>query len=228
MQVCAGVCLLLCLLCSDVVLAESNGVDINTLRKIIDYFQAKFSPGENKPYGVAINVHQDYCSSKFDSIQDRFLPNDTQQAVQKGLKKSFYKGQELMAAKTVAMKVQKLSVRAEYILLYPPNPSKSPLQVLLDRTEPDSCVVFYTLTAPCVRTCANVNGPYSLLPGLDLLTKYQGPKAFVFSQPWNGDEDASGSLKEIDQHVPLYRCTHQCVACRGSQGDDPINKECIN
>ena len=117
----------------------------------------RFSPGDNQAYAVAINVHQDHCTSKFDSITEKFLPNDTQQEVQKGLKKGFSKGQELMAARTLSMKVQKLSVRAEYTLLYPPKPSQSPLQVLLNRTTPDSCVGFYTLTAPCVRS-----RPYSL------------------------------------------------------------------
>lgn len=176
---------------------------------------------------MAINVHQDHCTSKFDSIREKFLPNDTQQEVQEGLKKVFYKGQELMAAKAVSMKVQKLSVRAEYILLYPPKPSQSPLQVLLNRTTPDSCVVFYVLTAPCVRSCSNINGPYDLLPALDLFTKHRGPKAFIFSQLWSGDKDVSGSLKEIDQRVPLYRCTPLCLACRGDQGNT-IAKGCTD
>lgn len=188
----------------------------------------RFSPGENTPYAVAINVHQDHCTSRFDSIKDKFLLNDTQKAVQEGLKKGFYKGQEVMAAKTVSMKVQKLSVRAEYTLLYPSHPKQSPLQSLLDTTGPDSCVIFYTLVGPCVKSCSNVNGAYDLLPGLELFTKHQGPKAFVFTHPWNDDKDASGSLKEIDKRVPLYRCIPQCLVCRGEQGADPIAKACVD
>ncbi|KAL2096320.1 hypothetical protein ACEWY4_008468 [Coilia grayii] len=228
-----------------------------------------------------MNVHPDHCTLRFHSTRDRFLSNDTQQQVQRAWAEGFYRGQELMATKSVEMKVRELSIRAEYTLLYLPKPSQFPLQVLLDRngpescvvfyvlvtpcpnpagpagqnrprelrgvlcardplpkpsrsllqvlldrTGPESCVVFYVLVTPCVTPCTNVNGPYSLIASLDLLAKHRGPKAFVFKRLWGADKDVSGSLREISKRVPLYRCSPQCVACGGDHGS-PIAKDCV-
>ncbi|XP_073780292.1 uncharacterized protein [Danio rerio] len=188
-------------------------VDIETLSRLKQYFHMYvYDKGQ---YAVAINVPKEQCQSGFEPSKDNFLTKENWDdvTIQRNSKK-VYEGTELIAAG-----VHK-EAHSEYLLMNPEN--NSPLTRLLNNK--NRCVVFYTLNSPCVGKCL-----YNkvVLAGLKELQKYQGMKAFVYTNIYTEDQtdpELRAELKTIADLVPLYRCKgNSCISC----GQDVIDA-CLN
>ncbi|KAK7171476.1 hypothetical protein R3I93_003928 [Phoxinus phoxinus] len=212
---------------------EDNTVDINTLARIINFFEQNYKRGTEKnphQYATAINVPKDQCQQNFNL--NTFLTQENGANVKNDIndeKKALYQGAELIAAGTKKdVDEQKFKMHSEFLLLNPPN--NSPMTNLLNKRKEDSCSVFYTFNSPCVKTCLNAMGCHNILDALENWKKHPGIKAFVFKNFWKFDtkKDLQNDFKQIVAHVPLFRCVseNECYACNG-EGDTAIDAHCL-
>ncbi|XP_072546591.1 uncharacterized protein [Salminus brasiliensis] len=231
-----GAFVLLCLLAIGCRSSKADSVDIQTLARIIQFFDNNYKKVENnavRQYAVAINVPIKQCQKNFAPDQSNFLTNEVATNVKNKIydeKVALYEGQELIAAGTLN-RGKKYKRHSESILMNAPPPPPpnmpSPMENLLNKQK-DECVVFYTYNSPCVNTCIDVKGEYSILKMLDSWSKRGGLKAFVFRDIWKFDteKDLKEKFKAITQYVPLYRCVSPQTCYECLQGDN-INQNCV-
>ncbi|XP_048016774.1 uncharacterized protein LOC125248697 [Megalobrama amblycephala] len=211
---------------------EDDTVDINTLARIINFFEQNFKrvdkDGHPRQYAAAINVPKHQCQQNFFPAQNNFLTQENVLNVKNAITdetNALYQGSELIAAGT--RKQKKYNMHSESLLLNPAN--NSPMTKLLNRRK-DSCSVFYTFESPCVDTCLNPTHEANILDALKNWKKHNGIKAFVFKNFWKFDKekDLQTKFKQIVAHVPLFCCVseNQCYACKG-EGDTPIDRRCL-
>nr|XP_023666800.1 uncharacterized protein LOC111843428 [Paramormyrops kingsleyae] len=233
-MVCTGVLTGLLLFSSVVSAIE---VDLNTLPKIIRFFETKYKPsektdsGEGAQYVVAINVPAEQCGASFN--ENNFLSGEDTEKVKKDLsdrKTRLYRGEQMVAARP------KGSIHSERALLIcDSSQAVTPVENLLNRGEAkNGCVVFYTYNSPCLDHCLNqgkVNTKKCILDSLSILTSHPGPKAFVFSQVYRMDRDKAellaSALKVVAERVPLYKCnTNSCMKCLDNNNN--FNNKCLS
>ncbi|KAA0701735.1 hypothetical protein E1301_Tti021202 [Triplophysa tibetana] len=195
--------------------------------------------GHPRQYATAINVPKVQCQAGFNPSQKNFLTQEDAKNVRNVIgdeSTALYQGQQLIAAgnknrEHPKKKNEIVQIHSESLLLNPPKnpPGNSPMTNLLNRNK-QNCSVFYTLNSPCVDTCLNEKGPYSILKALDSWKKHSGIKAFVFKEFWKFDleKDLQSKFKLVASRVPLYRCVTEtkCYACKG-EGNDPIDQNCL-
>ncbi|KAG9268148.1 hypothetical protein AMEX_G17090 [Astyanax mexicanus] len=220
---------LVCLLAVGFRSLEADNVNTETLARIIQFFDDNYKKVEKnvRQYAVAINVPEDQCKINFVPDKNNFLTKEesSTNVINKIYDENvaLYEGQELIAAGT--LKKQKHTRHSESILMNPPE--SSPMTNLLNKKK-DGCVVFYTYNSPCVQTCIDINGNYSILKMLERWSKQGGLKAFVFKDIWKFDQkkDLKENFKAITKYVPLYRCvsSETCYEC--VEGDN-INLNCV-
>ncbi|KAK9961825.1 hypothetical protein ABG768_007225 [Culter alburnus] len=216
---------------------EDDTVDINTLARIINFFEQNFKrvdkDGHPRQYAAAINVPKHQCQQNFFPAQNNFLTHDNALNVKNAitdetnaLYQSSEQGSELIAAGTRDQK--KYKIHSESLLLNPAD--NSPMTNLLNKRKNDGCSIFYTFDSPCVDTCLNPTNKANILDGLKNWKKHNSIKAFVFKDFWKFDKekDLQTKFKQIVAHVPLFRCVseNQCYACKG-EGNTPIDANCL-
>ncbi|XP_066499887.1 uncharacterized protein [Hoplias malabaricus] len=221
---------LLGLVCRSV---EAEDVDINTLARIIQFFDNNYRQVEKKDnieivrqYAAAINVPKEQCQSGFVPDQNNFLKKEEEATNVKNKiydpNLALYQGDELIAAGTLERTEGKKTYKrhSESTLMNPPD--KSPMSTLLNKRK-EGCVVFYTYNSPCVQTCIDINGNYNILKMLETWGKREELKAFVFKDIWKFDtrKDLKENFKAITKYVPLYRCVsaEECYKCEGADMD---------
>ncbi|XP_051719357.1 uncharacterized protein LOC127495930 [Ctenopharyngodon idella] len=219
---------------------EDDTVDINTLARIINFFEQNYKrvdkDGHPRQYAIAINVPKHQCQQNFFPAQNNFLPQEKVENVKNAINdetNALYQGSELIAAgtrKVVINKKKQYNMHSESLLLNPVG--NSPMTKLLDESK-DSCSVFYTFDSPCVDTCLDATGSHSIIEALKNWKEHDGIKAFVFKNFWKFDEkdtkkDLQAEFKQIVAHVPLFRCVseNECYACKG-EGNTPIDEHCL-
>uniref|UniRef100_A0A671M3V2 Uncharacterized protein n=1 Tax=Sinocyclocheilus anshuiensis TaxID=1608454 RepID=A0A671M3V2_9TELE len=116
---------------------------------------------------------------------------------------------------------------SEHILLFPPG--NSPMDTLLNNTDRNNCVVFYSSNSPCVETC--IKSTDNIFPGLANWTnvRKEGMNVFVFGKlrKYVGKETGNDFLI-INMLMPLYRCTStNVVECQNCLKDDAVNPFCL-
>lgn len=210
---------------------EDNTVDIETLARIINFFEQNYkrvdTDGYSRQYATAINVPKDQCQQNFNPEQNNFLTQENAVNVRNAISdetNALYQGSELIAAGT--RKQNKYKMHSESLLLNPAG--NSPMSKLLKRK--DGCSVFYTFESPCVNTCLNPSSSHNILDALEKWKNHLGIKAFVFKNFWKFDteKDLQTKFKQIAAHVPLFRCVseNECYACKG-EGNTPIDTHCL-
>ncbi|KAF4104413.1 hypothetical protein G5714_015400 [Onychostoma macrolepis] len=186
---------------------EGDTVDINTLARIIDFFEQNYKrvdkDGHPRQYATAINVPKHQCQQNFD--QNNFLTQENAVNVKNAITdetNALYQGAELIAAGT---KKEGFNIHSESLLLNPAD--NSPMTKLLNKRK-DGCSVFYTFESPCVDSCLNETRDHNILKALKNWKEHSGIKAFVFKNIWKHDDgkDLQPEFKKIVAHVPLYRC----------------------
>ncbi|KAL1261199.1 hypothetical protein QQF64_009026 [Cirrhinus molitorella] len=217
---------------------ENNTVDVNTLARIINFFEKNYKrvdgDGHHRQYAVAISVPKHQCQPNFSPSNNSFLTQENATNVKNAIANetnALYQGAELIAAgtrKVVISKKQQHNMHSESLLLNPAD--NSPMTKLLNKTK-GGCSVFYTFDSPCVNTCLNATGNHSVIKALENWKKHAGIKAFVFKNFWKFDthkKNLQNEFKQIAAHVPLFRCVSetQCYACKG-EGNTPINAQCL-
>ncbi|KAK9961827.1 hypothetical protein ABG768_007227 [Culter alburnus] len=215
---------------------EDDTVDINTLARIINFFEQNYKRVNRRyerQYAAAINVPKDQCQQNFN--QNNFLTQENAVNVRNAINddsNALYEGSELIAAGTrkVVYRQKQFNMHSEYLLLNPAD--NSPMTRLLNKRN-DGCSVFYTFNSPCVNTCLDATGRHSIIDALNNWNRHGGIKAFVFKQFWKYDEtnteiDLQDEFKQIVAHVPLFRCVseNECYACKG-EGNTPIDAHCL-
>ncbi|XP_060759755.1 uncharacterized protein LOC132870186 [Neoarius graeffei] len=210
---------------------ENKDLDQNTLVSVIQFFHKNYDP--DSQYAIAINVPKEQCAGYVDN---NFLTKYPADNVKNGMNSDdrLYTADELIAARP--KKKKKFNIHSESILLrIPDSQGMVPMKRLLDRYS-SGCVVFYTYNSPCVQTCTDPVGNYSILPALQqLFQNYNGPKAFVFTDIFRNDTQKpqfAEQLKLVDDRIPLYRCIKgkqgqitECFVCRDSNRD--IVEKCL-
>ncbi|NP_001373174.1 uncharacterized protein LOC795315 isoform 1 precursor [Danio rerio] len=196
--------------------------DVNpaALAKMIQYFDENVQP-KTKPdvqYAIAIVVPQALCTDEQSDIQTVF---STEEAAH--VKDLLTNGQTCVLCTNsqnviAARPTQKPKEHAEHILLYPL--SNSPMDKLLAKADPNSCVVFYSYNSPCVTKC--IQSTDNILAGLANWKNIRkdAMNVFVFGKIWQKDawrKDMAKDLLMIYDQVPLYRCDSsngmQCKNC---------------
>ncbi|KAL6471949.1 hypothetical protein MHYP_G00205990 [Metynnis hypsauchen] len=202
---------------------EAQDVDQNTLPRIIYHIQ-QYSPGPKKQYAVAINIPAEMCGADF-RPDDTFLAGD-----KPGEVTCYFSKRLIYQSATMIGAVPKNSYHSEFWLLNPRNPDVSPMKNLLNERK-DGCVIFYSYNSPCLGTCLNAtNTGRNILTALDMFTRHDGPKAFVYSQIF-GIADAEqyrDDFAKVNAKIRLYRCTSEaeCQACfNGGAFNQPF---CLN
>ncbi|KAG1948263.1 uncharacterized protein LOC120483592 [Pimephales promelas] len=210
-------------------------VDINTLARIINFFEQKYKrvdiDGHARQYATAINVPKDQCQQNFNL--NTFLTQENAANVKNAITdetNALYQGSELIAAgtrKVVISKKKQYNMHSESLLLNPVD--NSPMSKLLNKRK-DGCSVFYTFESPCVDTCLNPSSSHNIINALEKWKEHDGIKAFVFKGFWKFDieKDLQTAFKKIAAHVPLFRCVseNECYACKG-EGNTPIDARCL-
>ncbi|XP_067222175.1 uncharacterized protein [Chanodichthys erythropterus] len=207
-------------------------VDINTLARIINFFEQNYkrvnNDGVERQYAAAINVPKHQCQQNFIPAQNNFLTQENALNVKNAITdetNALYQGSELIAAGT--RKMRKYKMHSESLLLNPAD--NSPMTRLLNKRK-DGCSIFYTFDSPCVDTCLNPTSRANILDALRNWKEHDGIKAFVFKNFWKFDidKDLQAEFKQIVAHVPLFRCVseNQCYACKG-EGNTPIDAHCL-
>ncbi|XP_036449432.1 uncharacterized protein LOC118823753 [Colossoma macropomum] len=221
---------LLCLLVLGCTSVEGNNVDVNTLARIIQFFNNNYqkveTSGAVRQYAVAINVPEEQCQKDFVPDQNKFLKNEEADTVKNQTYNetvALYQGSELIAAGTLDR--GKYKRHSESILMNPPK--ISPMTNLLNKKK-DGCVVFYTYNSPCVDTCINEKSNFSILKMLEIWSTRKGLKAFAFKDIWKFDKkkDLKERFKAITKYVPLYRCV-SAQTCYDCVQGDTINENCV-
>ncbi|KAK9961818.1 hypothetical protein ABG768_007218 [Culter alburnus] len=215
---------------------EDDTVDINTLGRIINFFEQNYKRVDDKverQYAAAINVPKHQCQQNFFPAQNNFLTQENAVNVKNAITdetNALYQGSELIAAgtrKVVISKKKQYNMHSESLLLNPAD--NSPMTRLLNKRK-DSCSVFYTFDSPCVDTCLSATGSHSIIDALKNWKDHDGIKAFVFKDFWKFDKekDLQTKFKQIVAHVPLFRCVseNQCYACKG-EGNTAIDAHCL-
>ncbi|XP_073779451.1 uncharacterized protein isoform X1 [Danio rerio] len=169
-------------------------------------------------YAIAIVVPQALCTDEQSDIQTVF---STEEAAH--VKDLLTNGQTCVLCTNsqnviAARPTQKPKEHAEHILLYPL--SNSPMDKLLAKADPNSCVVFYSYNSPCVTKC--IQSTDNILAGLANWKNIRkdAMNVFVFGKIWQKDawrKDMAKDLLMIYDQVPLYRCDSsngmQCKNC---------------
>ncbi|RXN36322.1 paired box Pax-3 [Labeo rohita] len=216
---------------------EDDTVDINTLARIINFFEQNYKSvggdGHPRQYAVAISVEKDKCQQNFSPAQNNFLTQEDATNVKNAITDEtnvLYQGEELIAAgtrKVVISKKKQYNMHSESLLLNPAD--NSPMTKLLNKRK-DGCSIFYTFKSPCVDSCLNETRNHNILNALKNWKEHDGIKAFVFKDIWKFDtkKDLQTKFKQIVAHVPLYRCLskNECYACNG-EGHTPIDAHCL-
>ncbi|KAK9961819.1 hypothetical protein ABG768_007219 [Culter alburnus] len=206
-------------------------VDINTLARIINFFEQNYkrvnNDGVERQYAAAINVPKHQCQQNFIPEQNNFLTQENAENVKNAITdetNALYQGSELIAAGT--RKMNKYNRHSESLLFI--SVDTSPMTNLLNKRK-DGCSIFYTLNSPCVDSCLGSDS-HSIINGLEQWKDHDGIKAFVFKDFWKFDKekDLQTKFKQIVAHVPLFRCVseNQCYACKG-EGNTAIDAHCL-
>uniref|UniRef100_A0A4W4DSD3 Uncharacterized protein n=1 Tax=Electrophorus electricus TaxID=8005 RepID=A0A4W4DSD3_ELEEL len=203
-------------------------------QKVSELFYSNSYTGygsEGQQFAVAINVKAEQCSTN--DLDQNFLdqyPSDVVKNNLAGVNKVFI-GDRLIAARPKPIPGSNNNYHSEYLLLINstlPNQEVPPIWHLLN-TDNNGCVVFYTYNSPCVKTCSTPNNCYSIIPALDMIKVHSGPKAFVFWQVWQHDNNSikwKENIKSINDKVPLYHCdATQCTLCVNK--NNRIEKKCV-
>ncbi|XP_073674176.1 uncharacterized protein [Garra rufa] len=212
---------------------DDDTVDINTLGRIIDFFEHNYKridrDGHPRQYAVAINVPKHQCQPNFNPGYNNFLTQENAINVKNAITdetNALYQGAELIAAGTRKMKGY--NRHSESLLLNPAG--NSPMTKLLNKRK-DGCSVFYTFQSPCVDSCLNAAKDHNILKALKNWKEHSGIKAFVFKNIWKQDPEKNlqSEFKQIVAHVPLFRCVseNRCYACKGL-GNTPIDEHCLS
>ncbi|XP_058269881.1 uncharacterized protein LOC131368058 [Hemibagrus wyckioides] len=198
-------------------LSPAFGAEVQNLKKISDHLQKTY--GFSGQYALGINVPDKYCAQG--ASLNNFLSQDPENEVKNNMKSSecIYIGNELVGATPKPFGNRGNNIHSEYLLLR--NSDPSPMQNLLNKQK-EGCTVFYTKNSPCVKTCSTPNGNHSIIPALEMFTRHNGPKAFVFSQIWKydvGKKEWEENILEIDTRIPVYHCNNSgCVHCVTNNG----------
>ncbi|XP_060798187.1 uncharacterized protein LOC132900162 [Neoarius graeffei] len=200
---------------------------IGNLQNIINKLHQRY--GVNNQYALGINVPDTYCNVVADPDQNFLSQDNDAQKVKNAMNgpNRIYKGHELIGARPKPIGNTGNNFHSEYLLLISSNEfHQSLMQTLLNNLS-TGCAVFFTLNSPCVRTCSTPNGPYSIIPALNMFNNHNGPKAFVFREIWHHDVGTTNwkdNILEVNQRIPLYRCTaNGCVRC---VNNNVINDTC--
>ncbi|KAG6922987.1 hypothetical protein G0U57_000303 [Chelydra serpentina] len=195
-----------------------------TLKKIVDYVNQY---GVNKQYSFAVSLGKDYC--KDGSGLRQMLPTDDLQAMQKAINRAgglYDKANKHIVAAAVNYLNETAREHSEWRLLHSDQNRMSPVQMLLNQTHKNmSCLIFFTLNSPCVKTCLEKKNTYNIL---QLVNDTFHPidndyKAFVFQKIYEKDQGLDSKILLEAWHrlpnVPLFRCDNN--NCRNCSENDP-------
>lgn len=188
-----------------------------------------------RQYALAINVPPEQCA---DYVDQNFLSKYPAVQVKNSMSSgdNLYTAAELIGAERRRIK-KDVYIHSESVLLRIPDKQGEVPMLRLLKQYSTGCVAFYTYNSPCVQTCTDPNGQYSILPALEqLFQSYKGHKAFIFSEVFPKDitkTELAERLKLVDAIIPLYRCPRneqtgkidECFVCRDSAGK--IAERCL-
>ncbi|KAM9113621.1 uncharacterized protein ACDP82_020262 isoform 4-T4 [Pangshura tecta] len=222
----AGLLLLPLLLCFGPETAGS--ISTQVLRHIVDHVDKH---GFETEYAFAVSLKKLYCQNAADI--EAVLPIDELRAMQAAISggdRLYDPGQGNIVAAAVRAMPNMYTEHAEWRLLQ--GGRNSPVSKLLARTSGQNnnniCLIFFTLSSPCVGKCLNDKKHYNIL---EPVSNIFGPidnnyKAFVFRKIFHNDrnhETRESLLKAWQQmkNVPLYLCDNKdCRDCFGNNSDD--------
>ncbi|XP_063296847.1 uncharacterized protein LOC134585374 isoform X2 [Pelobates fuscus] len=165
------------------------------------------------------------CTNMNNENIRRALENDKVADVSSKLSDNsdIFQGDRMVAAKLLQKKVKKklIRVHAESRLL------SGPVENLLNKAPPAGCAIFFTHNSPCHEHCTKPNGPYNIVDRLGQFNSINN-RAFVYRQVYDEKQIENccpkERLKSIDDKMPLYRCTNNCIACFTAAG---FNNDCL-
>lgn len=106
------------------------------------------------------------------------------------------------------------------------------MDTLLNNTDQNNCVVFYSSNSPCVETCIkSVDNIFPVLANWTNVRK-EGMNVFVFGKlrKYVGKETGNDFLI-INMLMPLYQCTStnvlQCQNCLKEDAVNSVNLFCL-
>ncbi|KAH1180622.1 hypothetical protein KIL84_001556 [Mauremys mutica] len=226
----AGLLLLPLLLCFGPETAGS--IDTAVLKDIVDHVHPSWVTAQ---YSFAVSLNTTYCQNTTGLEQE--LPVRQLRSMRNAIRQNSQEGglYDPADGNIVAASVNYLNEKArehtEWRLLHSDQNQKSPVQKLLDRTyKNNSCLIFFTLNSPCVRTCLPMNKPFNIL---NMVKNTFHPidnnfKAFVFQQIYQETMKPEMRLQAWQQlnDVPLYRCDKD--GCRDCSGNNPNTNPCLD
>uniref|UniRef100_A0A672KI80 Uncharacterized protein n=1 Tax=Sinocyclocheilus grahami TaxID=75366 RepID=A0A672KI80_SINGR len=182
--------------------------------------QPKTKIGTNAQYAMAISVPRYLCTNEQSQIENVFSREEAEY-----VKDIITEGKTCVlcsaSSNVIATRPNVVTgENSEHILLFPPG--NSPMDTLLNNTDRNNCVVFYSSNTPCVETC--VKSTENIFPGLANWTnvRKEGMNVFVFGnlRKYVGKETGNDFLI-INLLMPLYRCTStNVVECQNCLKDD--------
>ncbi|XP_075719905.1 uncharacterized protein LOC142760601 [Rhinoderma darwinii] len=191
--------------------------------RITNYIEQNIFKSSQKQYAYFVKFtvtecNKDLQTKDFNEIlkidKDAGIPGKVFNKDEK--KKEIYEGNRMVAASFI--KEGTYDIHSEFRLLTPD--STSPIIKLLAKSPPAGCVVFFSLSSPCVKTCTNPKGRYNII---DKLNKVKLPesknRAFAYTKVFIHDKkrpeaDVWNNWGELDKKMTLLRCSgNNCIKC---------------
>lgn len=178
---------------------QNENVDTQTLARIVQTLESKLE--EFGQYAIAFRVEKEKCLANSRYSGEDLITDEVKNKIRNN---EVYVSNNLIGAK--ALKGRNTE-HSEFRLT---NYLKNVLNVR------NKCVIFFTVSSPCLTRCLDENGRYTIRSSLTRLQAYQGIKALAFKKIWKYDreEDLIRRLRGIAPNLPSYQCRSNAVCDR--------------